>query len=209
MRLALAVIAASAAFALLAIPLRTLVTSRDATSLSAEDAPSAPVAIVFGAGLRRDGTPSDVLRDRLTVAAELLAAGKVSRILVSGDNRFEDYNEPQAMHDALVEEFRVHPGAVAVDYAGRRTYDTCARARTIWGVEDALLVTQAFHLPRAIWTCERLGIRSHGVSASLRPYVKGDSFALREIPAIWRAWWDIYVDPPAYVAGEFEEDLGG
>lgn len=193
--------------ALLAIPVRTFVTGRDAMALSVEDAPSAPVAIVFGAGLRRDGTPSDVLRDRLSVAAELYAAGKVKRILVSGDNRFEDYNEPQAMHDALVEDFGVHPGAVAVDYAGRRTYDTCARARSIWAVEDALLVTQAFHLPRAIWTCERLGIRSFGVSASLQSYVKGTSFLLREIPAILRAWWDVYVVPPKFVEGEFEEDL--
>ena len=200
-------ILAVAAAVLLMIPIRTFVAARDAMTNAAEDAPEAPVAIVFGAGLRRDGTPSDVLRDRLSVAVELYKLGKVKRILVSGDNRFEEYNEPQAMHDALVEDFGVHPGAVAVDYAGRRTYDTCARARSIWGVEDAILVSQSFHLPRAIWTCERLGIRSFGVSASLQPYVKETSFALREIPAILRAWWDVYVWPPKYVEGEFEEDL--
>lgn len=192
---------------LLALPLRTFLSARDAMALVAEDAPEAPVAVVFGAGLRRDGTPSDVLRDRLKVASELYALGKVKRILVSGDNRFEDYNEAQAMHDTLVEDFGVHPGAIAVDYAGRRTYDTCARARSIWAVEDAILVTQTFHLPRAIWTCERLGIRSFGVSASLQPYVKETSFMFREIPALLRAWWDVYVSPPDYVEGEFEEDL--
>lgn len=207
MRFALSFTAAVFAALLLAIPVGTFVSARDAMALGPEDAPEAPVAIVFGAGLKRDGTPSDVLRDRLTVAAELLALGKVKRILVSGDNRFRDYNEPQAMHDALVEDFGVHPGAIAVDYAGRRTYDTCARARSVWAVEDAILVSQAFHLPRAIWTCERLGIRSFGVSSSLQPYLKQTSFTLREIPAILRAWWDVYAVPPAYVEGEFEEDL--
>ena len=207
MRLALSFLAAALAALLLAIPVGTFVSTRDAITLAAEDAPQAPVAVVFGAGLRKDGTPSDVLRDRLSVAAELWRAGKVKRILVSGDNRFENYNEPQAMNDALVADFHVDPGAIAIDFAGRRTYDTCARARSIWAVEEALLVSQAYHLPRAVWTCERLGIRSVGVSASLQPYLKGVSFTLREIPAILRAWWDVYVVPPKYVEGEFEEDL--
>ncbi|HTK59989.1 MAG TPA: ElyC/SanA/YdcF family protein [Candidatus Baltobacteraceae bacterium] len=207
MRLIPSVLIALAAAILLMIPIRTFVSTVDAISLTAEDAPEAPVAIVFGAGLRRDGKPSDVLRDRLSVAAELYKIGKVKRILVSGDNRFENYNEPQAMNDALVEDFGVDPGAIAIDYAGRRTYDTCARAQAIWGIEQAILVSQKYHLPRAIWTCERLGIRSSGVSASLQPYVKETSFVLREIPAILRAWWDVYVVPPEYVEGEFEEDL--
>ena len=207
MRFALSFLAAVLVGLVLAIPVGTFVSARGAMALAPEDAPEAPVAVVFGAGLKRDGTPSDVLRDRLSVAATLFATGKVKRILVSGDNRFADYNEPQAMHDALVEDFGIHPGAIAVDYAGRRTYDTCARARSIWAVEDAILVSQTFHLPRAIWTCERLGIRSFGVSASLQPYVKETSFTLREVPAILRAWWDVYVIPPDYVEGEFEEDL--
>jgi len=207
MRLALTILASIAVALLLVIPVRTFVSTRDAIHLAAEDAPEAPVAVVFGAGLRRDGKPSDILHDRLSVAAELYRRGKVRKILVSGDNRFEAYNEPQAMHDALVEEFDVRPGDVAVDYAGRRTYDTCARARSLWGVDEALLVTQTYHLPRAIWTCERLGMKSVGVSASLQPYVKRAAFVMREIPAIFRAWWDVYVLPPKYVEGEFEEDL--
>jgi SanA protein len=207
MRLVPSAIVALMALVLLTLPLRTYVSTRDAIFLAPEDAPTMPVAIVFGAGLQLDGKPSDVLRDRLSVAAELWRTGKVKRILVSGDNRFENYNEPQAMNDALVADFGVDPGAIAIDYAGRRTYDTCVRAQSIWGVEDAILVSQKFHLPRAIWTCERLGIRSVGVSASLQSYVKSTSFVLREIPAILRAWWDVYVFPPEFVAGEFEEDL--
>lgn len=204
----LLILFASAAVLVIGVLAATLLASRDALYLSAEDAPEAPVAIVFGAGLRRDGRPSDVLHDRLATAAELLKLGKVRRILVSGDNRFEAYNEPQAMYDALVTDFGVHPGDVAVDYAGRRTYDTCIRARTIWGVEEAILVTQAYHLPRALWTCARLGVDGAGVSASRREYVKGTSFLLREGPAILQAWWDVYAVRPPYVASEFEEDLG-
>ena len=207
MRLVPSAIVAFMAAILLMIPLRTFLSARDAIYLLPEDAPARPVAVVFGAGLRRDGKPSDVLRDRLSVAAELWRTGKAKRILVSGDNRFENYNEPQAMNDALVADFGVDPGAIAIDYAGRRTYDTCIRAQSIWGVEEAILVSQKYHLPRAIWTCERLGVKSVGVSASLQSYVKETSFVLREIPAILRAWWDVYVLPPEHVEGEFEEDL--
>ena len=205
-RLVLTVLTAVAFGLILGIPIRTYLSTQDSI-LAIEDAPELPVAVVFGAGLTRSGKPSDVLRDRLTVAAELWRAGKVKRILVSGDNRFEEYNEPQAMNDALVADLGVHPGAIGIDYAGRRTYDTCVRAQSIWGVEEAILVTQGYHLPRAIWTCERLGIRSVGVSASLQPYLKDTRFTLREVPAIFRAWWDVYVIPPDYVEGEFEKDL--
>ena len=207
MRLVPSFIAALVLALLFMLPIATFVSAQDAMFLEASEAPEAPVAVVFGAGLRKDGKPSDVLRDRLSVAAELVRLGKVKRILVSGDNRFRDYNEPQAMNDALVADFGVDPGVIAIDFAGRRTYDTCARARSIWAVEDAVLVTQTYHLPRAIWTCERLGVKSAGVSASLQSYVKETSFTLREIPAILRAWWDVYVVPPGYVEGEFEADL--
>lgn len=191
----------------LIIPISTYFSTRGSIYLSADDVPEAPVAVVFGAGLRRNGKPSDVLRDRLSVAAELYKSDKVKRILVSGDNRFLNYNEPQAMYDALVGDLGIPSEAIAIDYAGRRTYDTCARAKTLWGVNEAVLVTQGFHLPRAVWTCERLGITSVGVSASLQSYVKRKTFAMREIPAILRAWWDVYIATPKFVAGEFEEDL--
>ncbi len=192
---------------LAAPPLSTVVAAKKSAIDALESAPRVPVAIVFGAGLRNDGRPSDVLRDRLSVAAKLYRAGAVKRILVSGDNRFETYNEPQAMRDALVEDFGIDPSALAIDFAGRRTYDTCARAAAYWNVDRAILVSQSFHLPRAVWTCRHLGIEAFGASASLRPYAKARHFTLREIPAIWRAWWDTYVQAPNFVQGEFIEDL--
>src|SRR5512134_3841451 len=99
-----------------------------------EESPARRVAIVFGAGLRRDGTPTAILRDRVETAAELYFGGKVEKILMSGDNRFDYYNEPEAMRQYALS-LGVPVQAIAVDYAGRRTYDTCYRARAIFGVE--------------------------------------------------------------------------
>jgi SanA protein len=112
-------------------------------------APSAPVAIIFGAGLNRDGTPMPVLADRVRTGVDLYRAGAVRKLLLSGDNRFKDYSEPEAMR-ALAVELGVPAGDLVLDFAGRSTYDTCYRARYVFGVRKAVAVTQAFHLPRAV-----------------------------------------------------------
>lgn len=165
------------------------------------------VAIVFGAGLKNATTPSDLLRDRLTVAADLYRSNKVDRILVSGDNRFVDYSEPDVMRDTLVRQEGIPLEDVFADYAGRRTYDTCKRAHTIWGVERAVLVSQAYHLPRALWTCRRFGIDGVGASASLRPYMRNDAFRTRELLAWYKAFLDVYLLRPSVIGGERETDL--
>ncbi|HEB64831.1 MAG TPA: hypothetical protein ENJ02_04730, partial [Chloroflexi bacterium] len=138
---------------------------------SAEDAAPQPVAIVFGAGLYRDGSPTPVLRDRLATAAELYALGKVEKLLFSGDNRTVYYNEPEAMRRYALQ-LGVPAETIVLDYAGLRTYDTCYRARHIFQVESAILVTQRFHLPRALYLCSRLGIRAEGVPADRQYYRK-------------------------------------
>jgi len=112
-----------------------------------ESVPADRVAIVFGAGLQRDGTPSAVLRDRVATAASLYFEGKVQKLLMSGDNRFLDYNEPGSMK-AYAISLGVPGEDIVLDYAGRRTYDTCYRAREIFGLDEAILVTQTYHLPR-------------------------------------------------------------
>lgn len=165
------------------------------------------VAIVFGAGIKRDNTPSDALQDRLIVASRLYHSGQVKTILVSGDNRFKNYSEPDVMRDVLVSEFEVPLADIQVDYAGRRTYDTCIRAHQLWGVDHAILVSQDFHLPRAIWTCQKLGIESSGASASLRPYMLAVDYRAREILADLNAFIDIYLWHPKYVGGEFVIDI--
>lgn len=170
-----------------------------------ENAPVKRLAIVFGAGLRRDGTPTAVLRDRVETAADLYFRGKVEKILMSGDNRFEYYNEPGAMRQYALS-LGVPDSAIVMDFAGRRTYDTCYRARAIFGADEALLVTQKFHLPRALFLCNALGINSFGIEANNNHYRK---FSLviwnfREQIATFGAFVDVFVNNPLPVLGSPE-----
>lgn len=162
------------------------------------------VAIVFGAGLNKNGHPSDALADRLITAAALYNNGTVEKILVSGDNITDEYyNEPEAMTTFLIT-WGIPESAIAQDYAGARTYDTCIRAKEIWGIEEAILVTQAFHLPRALFTCNALGVESIGVVADLQPYIFEDYYDLREWMATYKAFIDVYIKTPVYIGGEPE-----
>ncbi|TLN08762.1 hypothetical protein FDZ74_12065 [bacterium] len=167
--------------------------------------PNRPVAIVFGAGLLRDGSPTAVLRDRVETASELYFAGKVEKLLMSGDNRFVEYNEPGAMR-AYALELGVPEEAIVLDYAGRRTYDTCYRAKEIFGANQVVLVTQRFHLPRALVTCNGLGLDAIGVAADRRAYRQyaHNFWTLRELPATLVAFVDTFITRPLPVLGEKE-----
>ena len=171
--------------------------------LPAGDVPPERVAIVFGAAVYADGRLSAMLRDRVETAIQLYEAGRVDRLLMSGDNSSDDYNEPARMI-AYAQARGVPPEALQPDYGGRRTYDTCYRARHIFGVESAVLVTQAFHLPRALFTCGELGIAAVGVAADMRPYHPFSVARVenREIAALVRALWDVIWKRPADVMGE-------
>ncbi len=167
-----------------------------------ENAPSERLAIVFGAGLRRDGTPTPILRDRVQTAAALYFSGKVQKILMSGDNRFEYYNEPGAMRQYALT-LGVPDSAIALDYAGRRTYDTCYRARAIFGAKDAILVTQKFHMARALFLCNALGVNAYGVEANNNRYRKLSLLIwnFREQVATVGAFIDVYFSKPLPVLG--------
>lgn len=172
---------------------------------SVEDAPTDRVAIVFGAGLRRDGTPTAVLRDRVETAAQLYFAGKVEKLLLSGDNRVADYNEPKSMRQYALN-LGVPDGAIVLDYAGRRTYDSCYRAKAIFRVESAILVTQKFHMSRALFTCNALGLKAVGVEANNVYFLKRSRlyWNIREQFATVTAFWDVYFKKPLPVLGEPE-----
>jgi len=167
--------------------------------------PATPVAIVFGAGLWRDGTPTNVLRDRIDIAAQLLFAGKVQKILMSGDNRFIDYNEPGAMREYALS-LGVPAEAIVLDYAGRRTYDTCYRAKAIFELKDAILVTQSFHLSRALYACNALGLKAIGVASDQHVYRLSSQvyWHLRELPATLTAFFEVHLLRPEPVLGEPE-----
>ncbi len=169
------------------------------------DVPPSRAAIVFGAGLLRDGTPSPVLKDRVATSVNLYQAGKVEKILMSGDNRFVDYNEPAAMKEYAMS-MGVPEDAIVLDYAGRRTYDTCYRAKEIFGLQEAIVVTQRYHLPRALFTCQEMGIMVKGVAADLRQYHTHSLrfWSLRELPATLVAVWQVWVSHPLPVLGNPE-----
>ena len=172
---------------------------------SVQDVPTKPVAIVFGAGLWRDGSPTPVLRDRVATAAELYFKGKVEKLLMSGDNIRDDYNEPGAMRDYAID-LGVPEEDIVLDYAGRRTYDTCYRAREIFHLRDVILVTQRFHLPRAIYLCNALEVSAVGVQADQREYRPRSSvfWSLRELVATIAALWDVHIKRPIPVLGNPE-----
>ncbi|MBT8224728.1 MAG: DUF218 domain-containing protein [Dactylosporangium sp.] len=130
-----------------------------------DEVPSRPVAIVFGSQVYADGTPSPVLAYRLDAARTLYERGRVRAILVTGDNGQVEYDEVDPMRAWLIE--RGVPGTQVVgDYAGFDTYSSCVRAVRIFGVGEAILVTQAYHLPRAVALCRKVGMDAIGVRAS-------------------------------------------
>ena len=203
-------IALLAGFALVAVSRVVTLVYAASRSYSVQDAPVRRVAVVFGAGLQRNGLPTQILRDRVAAGAQLYFSGKVEKLLMSGDNRFVDYNEPGAMRQYALE-LGVPDEDIVLDYAGRRTYDTCYRARAIFGLSDVILVTQKFHLPRALYTCNMLGLRAVGVESDLEPYRR---FSLafwntRELLANFGAFLDLYVIRPLPVLGNPEPIFPG
>ncbi len=170
----------------------------DGRSFEVVDAPARPVAIVFGAAVYGDRL-SSVLRDRVDTAIALYQSGAVDRIIVSGGTDDAFYNEPNAMRAYAVER-GVPASAIIPDYEGNRTYDTCFRARHTLDVESAILVTQAFHLPRSLLTCRGLGIDAVGAVADQRPYRGARWYEVRETAATVVALWDVLrrEPPPAW-----------
>jgi len=171
--------------------------------LTLDTVPNERVAIVFGAGIYNNGRLSGMLRDRMDTAIDLYKAGKVQKLLLSGDNRFVEYNEPGAMMDYAIAQ-GVSTTDIQPDYAGRRTYDTCYRANAIFQVQSAILVTQRFHLPRALFLCDQFGVQAVGVAADRGTYnPRSVAFSeTREALAVVAALWDSIRRAPPPVLGE-------
>jgi SanA protein len=147
------------------------------------DAPRAQAALVLGAHVRADGTLTPMLADRVRVAADLYLEGKVRKVLVSGDHGTVQYDEVNPMKRALMAA-GVPERDVFTDHAGFDTWDSVVRARKVFGVSSALVVTQGFHLPRAVWLARQAGLEAHGVSADLHGYgVQGRRSKVREVLA--------------------------
>ncbi|MEY9907401.1 vancomycin permeability regulator SanA [Catenulispora sp. MAP12-49] len=163
---------------------------------SAASVPYEPVAIVFGAGAP-GGKPTPYLARRLDVALDLYRRGKVTVVLVTGDNSRPDYDEPTVMRDYLVNH-GVPAARIVRDFAGFDTWASCARAKKIFGVDHATLVTQDFHLPRALLLCRAAGIDGYGV-ADTGESVDGENELVhdsaREVLAGIKAWGQAAFQP--------------
>jgi SanA protein len=189
----------------IAIPRIIFVLSAAPLIFSKEQTPARRVAIVFGAEVKKDGTPSVVLRDRVETAVDLYKRGRVEKLVMSGDNRFVGYNEPESMRQYALT-LGMPDSDIVLDYAGRSTYDTCYRTKEIFGVNSAILVTQGFHMPRALFLCKAFGIDAVGVEASNYYYLKRSRLIwnTRELLATVKSVWDVYLTRPLPVLGKPE-----
>ncbi len=167
----------------------------------AADAPVADVVIVLGTEVAADGrTPGDRLAGRLETAAALVHDGKGRVVLVSGDGGGESGHEPAVMTSYLTGQLGVDPRRVVADPYGLDTYDSCARARAVYGVTRALIVTQSYHLSRAVTLCRRLGLDVDGVAAHCDrcPTALLAEKTVRDYFASGKALWDaVRRRPPA------------
>lgn len=157
--------------------------------------PERKVALVLGAAIWGKNTPSHVLEDRLLSAVELYRAGKAEKLIMSGDNGHEGYSEPQTMKNYAEKEY-VLPEDIVLDYAGFRTYDSCYRARDVFGQREVVIVTQDFHLARALYICNELGLDAVGYRADIRELNDSTLNSAREFFASWLAWWQINITKP-------------
>ncbi|MFF5444758.1 vancomycin high temperature exclusion protein [Streptomyces sp. NPDC012888] len=128
------------------------------------DVPAADVAMVFGAGLLGE-RPTPYLARRLDAAAELYRAGRVKVVLVTGDNSRVEYDEPEAMRRYLTAH-GIPDDRIVSDYAGFDSWDSCVRAKRIFGVDRAVLISQGFHIRRAVALCGAAGVDAHGVGVA-------------------------------------------
>lgn len=168
------------------------------------EVPEAKTALVLGAGVVSNKYASPVLYERVEAAVELYNYGKVSKLIMSGDNRSVDYNEPQVMIN-LAMDMGVPAEALQPDYAGRRTYDSCWRAKNIFLQDRIIVVTQDFHAGRSVFTCRRLGIETYAYIADYPPdLIMTDRFrlTLRDNLAMVNSFFDLYFRKPRVVGGD-------
>lgn len=162
------------------------------------EVPKEDLAIVFGAGLSEDGTPSPMLSDRVEAAVELYNRGKVHKLLMTGDNSQISYNEVSAMK-RLAHHLGVPTKNIFLDYAGFSTYESCYRTHKVFDLHKAVLITQSYHLPRAVYTCRQLGIQAIGLGTQdleiygLRGMIP---YLIREMLANLKALSEVHLTRP-------------
>ncbi len=168
----------------------------------ATDPSPSEVAVVLGGGIL-DGKPKPILKGRLDTTAVLYESGKIHKILVSGDNRYDDYSEPDVMKNYLVNEKGIPENVITQDMAGRSTYETCERAKKIFELDKIVLVSERTHLPRAIYLCRSFGLEAYG-APSIADAAKGFRLGQqwREFQASQKAFINIHIKGEDTVLGD-------
>ncbi|MGH7238697.1 MAG: SanA/YdcF family protein [Candidatus Saccharimonadales bacterium] len=172
----------------------------DLSQTAIKDIPKREVAVVFGAGIDEDGTPTPYLQWRINTAVDLYKAGRVGKLLMSGDNSSLAYDEPEAMRLYAMKQ-GVKSDDIILDFAGFDTYDSCYRARHVFELHTAILVSQGYHLPRAIMTCNGVGVSSIGVDALNQGRGWTISYIVREWLATDKALAQLALKPGPTVGG--------
>lgn len=171
--------------------------------IDADDAAGfdADCILVLGAGVRNDGSPSDMLRDRIDTGIALYEAGAAPKLLMSGDHGRKHYDEVNVMRSRALDAGIPSPD-IFMDHAGFSTYDSLCRARDVFAVKRVVIVTQEYHLTRALCIAKSLGLEAVGVPADLNRYA-GQSFRdLREAAARCKDLLYIVFKPAPVVLGE-------
>ncbi|EAS19290.1 conserved hypothetical protein [Flavobacteria bacterium BBFL7] len=175
--------------------------SRDVIFKNASELEPAYVGLVLGASVRPDKSLSPILQDRVDKAYELYDKGIIKKFLLSGDHGQEDYDEVNAMRRYLNDK-GVPNQDIFLDHAGFDTYDSMFRAREVFQVEELIVITQEFHLPRAIYVGKKMGLKLQGFIADNREYPGNAYFTRREWLANIKAWIELNIEKSPTYSGK-------
>ncbi len=172
-----------------------IISPHDAAKLNAD------CILVLGAGVYADGTPSPMLKDRLLQGIDLYFAGASDRLLMSGDHGRKDYDEVNTMKQFAIEK-GVPSEKIFMDHAGFSTYESLYRARDVFLARKIIIVTQEYHLYRALYIADALGLDAYGVASDQRQYAGQEYRELREIAARVKDFFQAIVKPHPTFLGE-------
>ncbi len=198
MFLALCAVFVVLALLLLWAGFRTINSQKQFVYQNIEKSENFEYGIVFGSGINPDGVPYDELRARLDQAAYSYNQGKVKKLLLSGDNRALEYNEPTAMKFYLMDTHKLPEAALQEDFGGRSTYETCERAKKVFGIDKALLFSAESHLPRAIYTCRHFEVEAYGLASG----VEAENAGRREPLAVIKMYFNLYIKGEKTLLGD-------
>lgn len=192
-----------AAFSLCAIVVLTvacysIITPYKKYIVAPETAKHTRVGIVLGAGVAPNGKPYDELQARLDKAADAINDDTVDMLILSGDNRFKNYDEPTTMFEYLISQRHIPADKLHRDYAGRSTYASCERAAKVFQINEAIIFSANSHLPRAIYLCRHFDINAHGIASD----IEANNSTRRELLARVKAVLNVKVIGEQTVLGE-------